>query len=310
MRDVRDRPERAIVPDNCALNGIIGCQKKADEIRVAVVRGQVAVWTCPSLILETIAGSAIDPVTARSKLAFLHVVSGEHTLRTTGSLLEWEGKHGHFPYGSDRFMSRSEADDVYSQCLSVCDAGGRVPDLENGSIRELRQIIHEEKEKGRATFIGAKDTARQAVIRAFQASEEADDADPSDVQSMTGSDGLVDFDALGQHMVSMDLNAFAGWVSRMVEQTGFGRTATAQDLPSLPYTTSAAGYLVAQIASNYMTGRNWARNDTYDAQYCVAAAQTRALVTLDADLRTICSRMPYRPFGLADINDIGALLTG
>jgi hypothetical protein len=311
--DNRDRPEHAIVLDNCALNGIIesdGNRGMAEKIRLAVTRGRAAIWTCPSLILETIAGSATDPVMARKKLAFLREVSGGNMLRTTGSLLKWEGKHGYFPFGSDRFMSRYEEQDIYDQSLLACDAGGRIPHLESGSEHELRQLIYEEKEQGRAMFIRARDAAREAVVLAFEAAKSRGDINPSELQDLTESDGSVSFPALGKWLLSMGPDEFAGWVSTTLKQTGYDRTATAKDLRSLLYTTSAAGYLFAQIATNYITGRNWARNDAYDAQYCVGASQTRALVTLDADLTTMCERMLYRPFGLASTRGIGQILTG
>lgn len=311
--DSYDRLEHAIVFDNCALNRIIDCDvsgNTAQRIGLAVAEGRVAVWTCPSLMLETVAGSAKDPVTARRKLAFLRALCGGRLLKSTGNLLEWEGRNGRYPSGADRFMPREDEEAFYEQSLAACDGGGKLLDPEDGSQRELRQLIYEEKEDGRLAWLDATDAAREAVTRAFEAAKDTRDADPAEAQGLTGSDGSVNFVALGGWMLAMPRDVFAGWVSKMLEQVGFKRSVTAQDLSLFPYATSATGFVLAKIARNYMTGQKWPRNDTYDARYCVAASESRALVTSDVDLQATCARMPYRPFGIADVGDIGPLLAG
>lgn len=306
-----DSAQQIIVLDNCALNDILVRNPSghlADGIRVAALKHQIAVWTSPSLVAETVAGSGTDRAAARKKLAFLRVVSGGHMLKHARDLFEWEGLNGCAPSDTDRFMPRDEEEVVYEQSLAVCDAGGIMLNSEDGSERVIRELIYEEKAAGQRAALKATDATRQGVIRAFEASLGNSDADPTETQRLTEHGGGIDLPALGKWIRSISRDDFARWVSVMLEDLGYKRIVTADDLPLLPHATSAAGYFLAKIAGNYVNGQKWQKNDTYDARYCVAASQADILVTTDIRLQALCAQMPYRPFRTSGIRELADLL--
>jgi len=284
-------------------------KRLADSVRVAVFERRVAIWTSPYLITETVAGSEADRVAARTKLAFLREVSGGHMLKYPWDLLKWEAIHGSSPSNDDRFLPHDEETEIYEGSLAACDRGGIVFDPEDGSERSFKELVDEQKRAGQSAALEATDAARKAVLRAFEASQESKDIHSVEAQSLTGPDGGVDFVALGRWMLSMPSGVFAGWVAVEMEQYGKKRTVTAENLPLLPYTGSAAGHKLPKIARNYETGQIWAKNDTYDAQYCVAASQADMFVTSDVDLRKICSFMPCRNFEVGDVGELKGILS-
>lgn len=300
-----------IVLDNCALNDILVCNPSghlADDIRIAVLKEQMAVWTSPYLITETIAGSETDRLTARKKLAFLQVVSGGRMLKYPRRLLEWEGLNGRSPSDEDRFMPHDEEKGIYEWSFAVCEAGGIVLDPEDGSELSFKELVYRDKIAAQRAASEAAEAAHKAVVHAFAAYSGRSEAGPDEMQYKAGARGGVDFPALGKWMRSISRTDFAGWVSRTLEQLGYKRTISGDDLPLFPHATSAAGYFLTEIAGNYETGKKWKRNDTYDLQYCVAASQAGTLVTLDIDLQAQCAQMPHKSFRTSGIRELADLL--
>ncbi|MFA5789534.1 MAG: hypothetical protein WC976_00520 [Caldisericia bacterium] len=197
---------------------------------------------------------------------------------------------------------------VYRKSLAVCDAGGIVCSPENGSERLLKQLIYEEKNAGQRATLEAADSARRVFSWAFGASGMEIQADSAEIPSPIGSGDGIDAHALGKWMASMSRNDFVKWISFTLESLGYKRTITTDDLPLLPYVTSAAGYMLAKSAGKYVTDQKWQKNDTYDARYCVAASQADILVTSDEHPRRTCSQMPYRPFRIGGVEELERIL--
>lgn len=302
-----DDGQQVIVLDNCALNDILlrkPLGDLAEDIRIGVIKQQIAVWTSPSLVDETVAGSGADPGAVRTKLAFLQAVSRGHMLKYPVDLIAWEGVHGGCPSDRDRFMGGDEEEAVYKQSLAVCDAGGIARSTRDGQEGPLREFIYEEKVAGQLAALEAAEATRALIIRAFDASLAKDNGCPSVALGFRGREAEVSLPVLGRWIRLISREDFADWVSDMMGSLGYKRIIAVDDLPLLAYTTSMAGYLLAKIAGNYVTGQTWKRNDTYDARYCIAASQADILVTLDEQLRQTCLQMPYRSFEIGGVVDL------
>jgi hypothetical protein len=302
---------KVVVLDNSVLSDVFARHAGTDmdaRIPGAVVEHRIVIWTSPYLITETIAGSTEDPRSARRKLEFLLEVSEGHLLKNPRELLNWEGIHGGSPTGTDLFSAHNEEMEVYRWALDVADANGVVVDPGDGSEHLFRDLVYQDKSKEQLAAVQATKAARDAVIRAFEASKGDSSTDQNEAQSLAADIGGVNFPALGTWMRSMSRDDFAGWVSSALEQIGYHRTVSAQDLSLLPHTVSATGYLLSEIAGNYVTGKKWHRNDTYDTQYCVAASCADILITSDRGLQALCSQMPYRPFEVGGVEALERLL--
>ncbi|RIE06512.1 hypothetical protein SMC7_01940 [Candidatus Cryosericum terrychapinii] len=311
MSERPDSGQLVVVLDNCVLNDILVRNPSghlSEGIRVAVARQQMAVWTLPYLIYETVAGGEANRSAARTKLAFLQAVSGGHMLKYSWDLLSWEAVHGFFPSGEDRFLPRDKETEIYDASLAACDRGGIVFNPVDGSERPFRDLVYEQKRAGQRDWLERIDVTREAIIQAFEAAQRNGDVDSHDARSLPERDGEVDFCALGGCIRNMPSVVFAGWVAVQTEQYGNRRTVTEEDLSLFPYTGSAAGYRLAKIVRNYETGYKGANNDSFDVEYCIAASQADMLVTSDADLKKTCALMPHKSFGVGGVEDLEDLL--